>query len=95
MCILVPDSGEIASLHTNASFARRGFGSAMGLHIESIARQRNISELTVTASLLAVPLYLSLGFAIEGSVEHPLVDGLTLPSKRLRKVLRLECSCRE
>lgn len=88
MGILFVGKGQIGSLHTNAAYARRGFGRRMVDHLLAVARERGLKEVFVEASLLAVPLYVSAGFEKIREEQHLIARGQLRTEVVFRKSLQ-------
>ena len=54
---------RISGAYVHPDFARQGISRQMLQEIEETARQKNVSRLTVTSSLAAVPFYRAMGYA--------------------------------
>lgn len=61
----------------------RGLGRMLVAFAEQYARERGIRELVLNARATVVPFYEPLGYAVEGP---PFVE-VTLPHRRMRKIL--------
>lgn len=60
--MLDPDHHEVGALFVRSAFTGRGYGKAMLAHVEGIARQMEIEQVVLDATLNAVSFYRSCGY---------------------------------
>jgi N-acetylglutamate synthase-like GNAT family acetyltransferase len=57
-----PETNELCSLCVEPEFARQGIATSLMAHAEQDAREQNVHQLWLDASLTAVPFYQTLGW---------------------------------
>ncbi len=84
----VQPSGYIDHFFVAGAHARRGIGSLLMNHLQSVARAQTIATLTADVSRTAQPFFEKHGFVI---VEQrlPVVRGVVIPNALMRKALTL------
>ena len=78
---------ELRSLYVDPGFARRGVGSVLLAHLESVALAHGLRQLHLNASLNAVPFYRTHGFEVVRPGVHHLSGGIDMACVAMRKTL--------
>lgn len=86
-CILSVASAEINALYVSPSSARMGVGRALYEAAESIAVGAGATQLTLKATLNAVPFYEHCGLTAVGGIFHSLPSGQQLSCIHMVKPL--------
>ncbi len=84
---IVPQQNELRALYVHPNFGRAGIGGRLLSALQDLARQRQMSELTMDASLNADAFYARHGFVAVGRGEHVLRGGERMRCVRMRKAL--------
>ena len=84
---IVPESHELRAVYVHPRFGRAGIGGRLLTALESLARQRQLSELTMDASLNAEAFYARHGFVLVARGEHALRGGTLMRCVKMRKAL--------
>lgn len=75
---------EIEAVYVHPDHARNGVGTALLGRLETAAHERGIGELTLSASLNAVPFYEANGYLSVERATHELTDGTELSCMEMR-----------
>jgi putative acetyltransferase len=84
---IVPSNSELRAVYVAAEFGRRGVGRAILRQLETLARDAGVNELSMDASINAVPFYTANGFISLGPGEHPMPSGNRMACMRMSKSL--------
>ncbi len=80
-------SGRIDAMFVLPAYFGRGIGQAMMRHLEAIARDHGLQNLTLDATLNAVTFYRSQGFQGDAAGTYHSPRGITLECVPMRKPL--------
>ncbi|MEH2259755.1 GNAT family N-acetyltransferase [Nostoc sp.] len=84
---IIVSNSELRAVYVSPSFGRSGVGTAILQELERLAREQELSELHLNASLNAESFYQVNGYMNEGFEEHTLRSGRKMPSIRMKKKL--------
>ena len=84
---IVPSNSELRAVYVAAAHGRRGIGRAILSQLETLAREAGLNELSMDASMNAVPFYAANGFMSLGPGEHPMPSGNRMACMRMSKSL--------
>jgi putative acetyltransferase len=84
---IVPNNSELRAVYVCAEYGRRGIGRAILSQLETLAREAGLNELSMDASMNAVPFYTANGFISLGPGEHPMPSGNRMACMRMSKSL--------
>lgn len=84
---LDPKDGEIVAVYVHPDHARHGVGSTILAGLEGYARGVGLAEVTLTASLNAVPFYERTGYERVRPVVHETSTGVALDCVEMGKSL--------
>lgn len=81
-------TGKIDAIFVHPAYMKRGIGAAMMRHLETLARSKELPELTLDSTLNAAPFYRALGFEGEEITPYQSPRGLTMDCVPMTKRLR-------
>lgn len=84
---MIVESHEVRALYVDPRYGRRGVGAVLLDRLEEVARERELPDLELKASLNAAPFYLARGYERLDEATHRLADGTELRCVRMRKEL--------
>ena len=84
---IVPSNDELRAVYVRSEHARKGVGRAILRLLEDIAREADLKELRMDASMNAEAFYKANGFISEAPGEHTMSSGGRMACVRMRKSL--------
>jgi GNAT superfamily N-acetyltransferase len=81
-------TGKIDAIFVHPAYMKRGIGTAMVRHLETLARSQELRELKLDSTLNAAPFYRSLGFEGDEVAPYQSPRGLTMDCVPMTKRLR-------
>jgi len=84
---IVPSNSELRAVYVAAEYGRQGIGRALLQQLETLAREAGVNELSMEASMNAVPFYTANGFISLGPGEHRMPSGNRMACMRMSKSL--------
>lgn len=86
--ILDLDTGEVDAVFVEPAHQGRGIARQLLGELETLARERDLARLFLSASLNAVPFYERAGFSRVREELYPHRSGIGIPSVFMEKMLR-------
>ena len=84
---IVPSNSELRAVYVAAEYGRQGIGRAILQQLDTLAREAGVNELSMEASMNAVPFYTANGFISLAPGEHPMPSGNRMACMRMSKSL--------
>jgi GNAT superfamily N-acetyltransferase len=84
---IVPANSELRAVYVAAAYGGQGVGRALLARLEELARDAGLAELSMDASINAVPFYEAHGFISLERGEHLMPSGARMACVRMRKSL--------
>lgn len=82
-----PDIGELDALYVHPDCVSRGIGTLLLAAVESQARSRGLSAITLNATLNSAAFYERRGYSSLGATTYELPSGIELSCVRMQKGL--------
>ena len=85
---IVPAAEELRAVYVSPSVNRMGVGRSILQELEALARQENVVNLSLDASLTAESFYTVNGYVVDERSEHILNSGRRMTCVKMHKTLR-------